>query len=85
MTEKQVYQTFRKNVIKPQDRCDRIENPMAPGMPDVNCCINGVEFWVEIKATKMPARKTTPVLGTGHKVSQEQKNWHFRQEVAEGL
>lgn len=31
--------------------CDvtRVENSISSGMPDINACINGVEFWIETK------------------------------------
>lgn len=30
----------------------RIENSVGSGTPDVNCCYNGEEFWVELKVAK---------------------------------
>lgn len=41
----------------------RVENPACPGTPDLNACINGVEFWIEFKQVKaMPKRDDTPVF-----------------------
>ena len=30
----------------------RIEHRYLPGIPDVNCCYKGVEFWLELKVSK---------------------------------
>lgn len=84
MTEKNDYQIFRKNVIKHGDRCDRVENLCTMGMPDVNLCLEGVESWVELKSPKVPVRLTTPLFGSGHGVSVEQRNWHKKQWLACG-
>ena len=59
----------------------RVENPANPGTPDINDCINGVEFWVETKRVKeMPKKPGTPVF-TGV-MRPEQKLWlKMRSEV----
>ena len=86
MSEVKDYKKFREKVIQlPWDRCDRIENVMVLGMPDVNCCIHGNEFWIEIKSPKEPKRKTTKLFGSNHKLSQDQQNWFLRQANANGL
>src|SRR5690348_11902747 len=52
---------FRKKLKYGHDI--RVENPACPGTPDLNDCINGVEFWVEFKQTKeMPKLPDTPVF-----------------------
>ena len=30
----------------------RIENKVGPGIPDVNGCYKGIEFWLELKVSK---------------------------------
>lgn len=41
----------------------RVENPANPGTPDLNCCYQGVEFWIEFKQVKgVPKREITPVF-----------------------
>jgi len=41
----------------------RVENPAGPGTPDLNCCLNGKEFWIEFKQVKtLPKRAATPVF-----------------------
>jgi hypothetical protein len=84
MSESSDYKTFRRNVIGPHDRIDRIENVMVAGMPDVNFCIDGVEGWIEQKSPKEPKRKSTKLFGSNHKVSVDQSNWMKRQTTAGG-
>jgi hypothetical protein len=79
------YKNFRKNVVQPGDRCDRIENLMVVGMPDINLCIGATEVWIEQKSPTEPKRKATPLFGSNHKVSQDQANWMLRQRKAGGL
>lgn len=85
MSEKTDYKKFRAAVHKNGDRIERIENLLVVGMPDVNCCIAGTEFWLEIKSPKEPKRLSTPLFGSNHKLSQEQKNWFLSQKNAGGL
>lgn len=71
-------------VIGPSDRMERVENLLVDGMPDVNCCIEGKEFWVENKEPKEPKRLSTPLFGSNHKFSQSQLNWFLAQRRAGG-
>jgi hypothetical protein len=57
---------------------------VGTGFPDTNCCLAGVEVWIELKAPKEPKRKTTKLFGSNHKLSQAQKNWLLSQEQAGG-
>lgn len=84
MSEQLLYNLFRKYVITPNDRIDRIENVRVNGMPDTNLCIAGVESWIELKCPQEPVRRTTPLFGSNHRVSQDQKNWFLRQQKAGG-
>lgn len=84
MSEANSYAVFRANVVLVSDRVDRIENGVAVGMPDLSCCFTGHEFWLEIKSPTEPARPTTPLFGSNHKVSQQQANWMLRQRRAGG-
>lgn len=84
MSEKNDYNTFRKNVIGPRDRIDRVENLCVVGMPDVNACIDGVEVWLEFKSPTEPKRAGTPLFGSNHRISQDQINWMLRQHQAGG-
>lgn len=61
----------------------RVENPANPGTPDVNACIDGVEFWSEQKQVpKLPKLPTTPVF-TGC-LRPEQVLWHILRNRAGG-
>lgn len=84
MAESTDYKNFKANVPQVGDRLDRIENVVVTGMPDINMCIGGTEMWIEQKSPKEPVRKTTPLFGSNHKVSQEQANWMLRQRKAGG-
>lgn len=84
MSEKKAYKWLKDNVMQPGDRIDRLENIVVDGMPDVNGCVLGSEFWMEIKAPTEPKRPTTPLFGSNHKLSQDQKNWILRQLKAKG-
>lgn len=86
MAEKNAYETLRNKVlIKSADRIDRVENVLVDGTPDVNYCIEGTEGWIEIKCPTEPKRSTTPLFGSNHKLSQDQKNWIKRQLDAGGI
>ena len=85
MAESSDYKTFKKNMPKPGDRLDRVENVVGTGMPDVNFCSRGVECWIEMKSPKEPKRASTPLFGSNHKLSQDQKNWLLRQCRAGGF
>ncbi len=76
---------FLRGALQTGDRMDRIENSLlVPGMPDVNGCFVGWEFWIESKAPSEPKRPETPLFGSNHKLSQDQKNWMLRQTNAGG-
>lgn len=74
----------RALVIGPNDRLERVENILVPGMPDVNGCINGKEFWIENKEPSEPKRGNTPLFGSNHRFSQDQLNWFLKQRNAGG-
>lgn len=63
----------------------RVENGCMPGTPDVNLCINGREFWVELKdVDQFPKRPTTPVFGRGG-LRPDQVLWMKQRIKAGGL
>lgn len=84
MSESADYKAFKRNVVEPLDRLDRVENMMLTGMPDTNYCGDSKECWIEFKSPTEPKRPTTKLFGSNHKLSQEQKNWMLRQKNAGG-
>ena len=52
----------------------RIESATIRGIPDVNCLINGFEFWIELKS------KESKNLG----LSSYQINWHIKHQKCGG-
>lgn len=50
-TEKNLWQSLKKHLPK-KTHCQRIENRVAEGMPDVYMCIDGAPVWVELKIIK---------------------------------
>jgi len=83
-TEKDDYKIFRKNICKPLDRMDRIENVVGNGTPDINYCAEGRESWIELKSPKEPKRVGTTLFGSNHRLSTDQKNWFLSQQNAGG-
>lgn len=84
MSESNDYKTFKNNCPDPLDRLDRIENMIGVGNPDINYCIDGFEGWIELKSPTEPKRATTPLFGSNHKLSIDQRNWFLRQNNAGG-
>ena len=84
MSEKTDWKVLRDRMKMPKDRIERIENGVGIGTPDINFCGNGVECWIEMKAPIEPKRGHTPLFGSNHRLSQDQKNWFKRQLDAGG-
>jgi hypothetical protein len=85
MSEKTEYSWLKENIFRPPHRCERVENLLVFGMPDVNVCLSGGdEFWLEIKSPVEPKRPSTSLLKSQHGVSQDQKNWFLAQRRAGG-
>lgn len=51
----------------------RIENSATSGHPDVEGCLDGGQFWIELKSCLRPARADTPIRP---KKRQSQEIWH---------
>ena len=47
-------QKFRKTL-----HMNRVENLIMEGMPDVEGCLRGTQFWIELKCDKRPADPST--------------------------
>ena len=85
MAESTDYKAFRRNMPKPNDRLERIENLVGVGQPDTNYCAAGKECWIEFKSPKEPKRHSTPLFGSNHRLSQDQMNWFLKQRNAGGV
>lgn len=66
------------------DRLQRVENVVADGVPDINGCIEGIEFWIELKCPKVPKRPNTPLFGSNHRIGPNQFAWFKAQYQAGG-
>lgn len=62
----------------------RCENLCANGVPDINGCVDGLEFWLEIKCPRLHKCRSTPLFGSSHRISAAQFAWHKRQAQAGG-
>ena len=73
-TEKKLYQAMKTNLSKVH--WQRIETgALQQGVPDVNGCYGGYEFWVELKCTTNDTVSLTPF----------QIAWHMRRANAGGV
>lgn len=72
-TEKSLYQALKTNLTKVH--WQRIETgALQQGVPDVNACVHGSEFWLELKCTTTDRVSLTPF----------QVSWHMRRAAAGG-
>lgn len=63
-----------------QADCCAIENEAGSGIPDLNVCYKGKDFWIEIKyREELPKRISTPALGKALRPSQ--RIW-FKRRIA---
>lgn len=84
MNESTGYKQFRTmvNALCKMPRIDRVENLLFQGMPDVNCTIEGVPIWIEMKYAKEKVKQSSILLK--HKFSPAQLNWFLREHNAGG-
>jgi len=64
--ESKLYEELRKAL--PNVHFQRIETNVGLGVPDVNGCSKGIEFWLELKVSS----------GTAIRLSKYQKSWIIR-------
>lgn len=77
LKEQRVWDTFKRHCPK-EFFCDRVENMVGDGIPDVHIITeDGLCVWVELKAATRPKRSTTPLLGK-EGLRQSQMNWHVQ-------
>ena len=53
-------------------------------MPDISCVLSGADIWIESKQPQEPKRRTTPLFGSNHKFTLEQRNWMLTHKRAGG-
>jgi hypothetical protein len=77
--EHDMWRTMRMGIMKQEPKADlqRIENLVRNGMPDVNGCIRGREFWCENKWLRNWPRATanTNAIVKLPKYRKEQRIW----------
>lgn len=74
MSEVKLFNHIRSRMAE-KARLTRIENIVAEGTPDVNCCMLGHEFWIELKDAPAAKRETSLLLGRSHKLTPQQVNF----------
>lgn len=77
MTERNQVWDHIRDLVAYSGRWDRVENHSVPGMPDVNACVNGCEFWVENKLGDLEGTRPTTLR-------YDQVLWFERQCAAGG-
>lgn len=87
MSEKRAFSLLKQSVLgqRLNRRLDRVENSVGIGWPDANGCFEGVEFWMEVKEPTEPKRVSTPLFGSSHRLTMDQRNWIKRHLAAGGL
>lgn len=85
MFEREVWAFIKKQEVNNKNaRWMRCENAVSTGVPDINACVQGHEFWIEVKCPKQHKRSDTPFFGSSHKLSAIQRSWMRRQKAAGG-
>lgn len=62
----------------PAGHKERVENVVAVGTPDVNCCFQGIEYWIELKAAKARRYNLEKLFEPGQPI------WHYKRVKAGG-
>jgi hypothetical protein len=78
---------IRPLIVNATIRCalDRIENGLAPGIPDVHYCLDGVSGWIELKNRAEPPKRASSIVFSGdHGLRNEQIAWLLRYHHAGG-
>lgn len=82
-SEKNLWRWLSKARITLRDKLHiiRVENHIISGVPDVEGCYDGEQFWIELKSIKKPIREKT-LLNV--KFRPAQIPWLLRREKANG-
>lgn len=67
--------------LRPLLDMSRVENTVDEGTPDVEGCLEGEQFWCELKALARPVKPSTRI---DLEVDTEQVRWHRRRSKAGG-
>lgn len=67
----------------PKSDLRRIENGLEAGTPDVNGCMWGVDFWLELKVADIPKKDPSQIVKIPH-FTQQQRLWIRRRGMAGG-
>lgn len=79
--EQRLWDRFSAAARRERLYCERVENLVARGTPDVY----GVGWWMELKAApRPPARASTRLLGDKG-LNRDQVNWHIAHAAAGGV
>lgn len=84
MSEVSMRHTMKAHFAMKGAHWQRIEDTLSVGVPDINVCWEGIEFWIEAKfmeVDSLPKRESTPVrIG----LSAEQCLWLRDRKIAGG-
>lgn len=85
MSEKLLWKWFRNGVerVKPDAHVQRVENALSRGVLDVEGCIDGFSFWMELKSGSKPVRETSFVRA--EPLSEEQIRFIQKRHQAGGF
>lgn len=60
-TEKRLWEILKEGATLSKMHVQRVENVVKKGVPDVEGCINGKSFWLELKAGAVPGTDSSMV------------------------
>ena len=75
MNERIASKYIMTHLRKAKVHCQRVESVIDQGIPDINCCFHGFEFWIEMKC----------VAANKVKLRAMQKAWHAKRMQAGGI
>ena len=83
--ENKFWNRIVEHLWRPTRVLNRVENGVLDGMPDAYYTIDGLSGWMELKVPIEPARPSTPLFGSNHKLSVSQRNWLLAHRQAGGV
>lgn len=70
-----------KKVFRNRLHMSRVENAVGTGMADVEGCLEGSQFWLELKCEARPKDPKTKIVP---RFEPEQEPWHRRRRLSGG-